>query len=95
MQSMSTPAPTISSNSGCENQDGPAPSEVQSDSVPSETHDLGSSMSQSGFNPSGRLYNIFQLYQVSHNYYFLFLAVHLTTSLFHILKYQHHFFSIY
>ena len=49
------PVPTISSNSGCGNQDGPTLaevqdgqlSEVQSFPVQSETHDLGSSMSQS------------------------------------------------
>ena len=61
-------APTISSNSGCGNQDGPTLAEVQDGStieyqscpVPSETHDLGSAMSQRVKHQVARLYKNFK-----------------------------------
>ena len=69
-------------------QDGPAPSKVQSCPVQSETHDLGSTMSQSVKPQVARLYFFF-----NYSHKFSFLAKHLTVSLFHILIiYQHDYF---
>ena len=56
----------------------------QSCPVPSETHDLGSAMSHSVKPQVARLYKAIVIKFFS-DYYSLFLAMHLTVSLFHIL----------